>query len=79
MGATRNLATATPCVQPKGINEGYPEVEIFLNIIALVGILGGSAWITNWFVRTMYNRCRNCGSLNAKRRKQCRACNQVMS
>jgi uncharacterized OB-fold protein len=35
-----------------------------------------SAIITNWFARTMYNRCESCGTLNAKRRSQCRACEQ---
>jgi uncharacterized OB-fold protein len=39
------------------------------------GILIASAFITNWFARTMYNHCGNCGTLNAKRRAQCRSCN----
>jgi uncharacterized OB-fold protein len=41
----------------------------------MLGILIASALITNWFARTMYNRCAACGTLNARRRDHCRACN----
>jgi hypothetical protein len=48
--------------------------DTLLSILVLVGILGVSAFITHWFARTMYNRCGSCGTLNAKRRAQCRSC-----
>lgn len=49
-------------------------MEAALNILLVVLILGGSALITHWFTRFMYVRCRECGSLNAKRRTHCRVC-----
>jgi hypothetical protein len=48
--------------------------ETLQGILLVVGILVASALITNWFARTMYNRCTACGTLNAKRRTHCRAC-----
>jgi hypothetical protein len=48
--------------------------DTLLSILVLVGILGLSAFITNWFARKMYNRCTACGTLNAKRRTRCRSC-----
>ena len=48
--------------------------DTLVSLAVLVGILGLSALFTNWFARTMYNRCSSCGTLNAKRRSQCRAC-----
>lgn len=48
--------------------------EALLNAAVAVGILGGSFVVTQWFVRKMYYRCRRCGTLNAKRRSQCRQC-----
>jgi hypothetical protein len=50
--------------------------ELLLNLLVLVGILGLSAIITGWFARTMYVRCLACGTLNARRRAQCRSCEQ---
>ena len=48
--------------------------DTLLSIFVLFGILLVSALITNWFARTMYNRCASCGTLNARRRDACRAC-----
>ncbi len=48
--------------------------DVLLNLGVLVGILGVSAFITSWFARTMYIRCAACGTLNARRRVQCRSC-----
>jgi hypothetical protein len=50
--------------------------ELLLNLLVLVAILGLSAIITGWFARTMYIRCLGCGTLNARRRSQCRSCAQ---
>ena len=50
--------------------------DTLLSILVFVGILVVSAVITNWFARTMYNRCAACGTLNARRRSNCRACNE---
>jgi hypothetical protein len=48
--------------------------DTLLSLLLLAGILVVSALITNWFARTMYNRCTSCGTLNAKRRTHCRSC-----
>ena len=48
--------------------------ELLLNVVVFVGILGGAAVFTEWFTRRMYYRCRNCATINAKRRDQCRQC-----
>jgi rRNA maturation endonuclease Nob1 len=48
--------------------------DTLLSIAVLVCILAASAIITNWFAKAMYLRCTGCGTLNAKRRSQCRAC-----
>ena len=45
-----------------------------VNAAVLIGILGVSAFITSWFTRTMYIRCVACGTLNARRRTECRSC-----
>jgi uncharacterized OB-fold protein len=49
--------------------------DTLLSIAVMGGILVLSAVITNLFARKMYNRCIDCGTLNAKRRTHCRACN----
>ena len=50
--------------------------DTLLSIALLAAILLVSAFVTNWFARTMYKRCAACGTLNAKRRTHCRACQQ---
>ena len=52
--------------------------DTLLSIFVLFGILVFSAVVTNWFARTMYNRCASCGTLNAKRRANCRSCGAEM-
>jgi len=52
--------------------------ETILNAVLALAILGGAALITNWFARTMYLRCSACGTLNARRRTQCRSCQQLL-
>lgn len=51
-------------------------IETVLGFAVMAAILVVSAFITNWFARTMYNRCGHCGTLNARRRSRCRACEQ---
>ena len=53
--------------------------DTLLSILVLVVILVVSAVITNWFARTMYNRCAACGTLNARRRTHCRSCGNEIS
>jgi rRNA maturation endonuclease Nob1 len=48
--------------------------DTLLSLAVLVGILGMSALFTQWFARTMYNRCDACKTLNARRRDACRSC-----
>lgn len=52
--------------------------DIFLNVLMVVVILGLSAIITNVFARAMYIRCARCGTLNARRRVQCRECQESL-
>jgi hypothetical protein len=53
--------------------------DVLLNLVVLIGILGVSWIITTWFARAMYIRCQNCGTLNARRRSQCRSCQKEFS
>jgi hypothetical protein len=53
--------------------------DFLLNAVVLIGILGLSAFITSWFTRTMYIRCAACGTLNARRREECRSCKTRLS
>jgi hypothetical protein len=52
--------------------------DTLVSAAIFVAILGGSALITQWFARTMYRRCAACGTLNAKRRTHCRACQRAL-
>ena len=56
------------------LSPGFAWGETLLSVAVLVGILGLSAVITNWFARKMYVRCAQCGALNARRRTRCRVC-----
>ena len=51
-------------------------MDLLINAGLLVLILGSSALLTNAYTRRAYNRCSRCGSLNAKRRSECRTCGQ---
>ena len=53
--------------------------DTLLSILVLVGILVVSAFVTDWFARTMYNRCAACGTLNARRRAHCRSCGKEIT
>jgi hypothetical protein len=53
--------------------------DALLSIAVLGGILVISALITNWFARSMYNRCPDCATLNAKRRTNCRSCGKAVT
>lgn len=53
--------------------------DTFVSVVVLVLILALSAFITDWFARTMYKRCAACGALNAKRRERCRICDVPFS
>jgi rRNA maturation endonuclease Nob1 len=48
--------------------------DALLTIAVVVAVLVLPLIITNLFVRKMYYRCSGCGSLNAKRRTNCRVC-----
>jgi hypothetical protein len=52
--------------------------DTLVSLLVLVGILVVSALITEWFARTMYNRCAACRTLNARRRTHCRACGKQL-
>ena len=53
--------------------------ETILSILLVVGILVVCAVATNWFTNKMYNRCRACGCLNARRRDHCRECGEAIA
>ena len=50
--------------------------DTLVSVLVLAAILVVSALITDWFARTMYNRCAACGTLNARRRTNCRVCQE---
>jgi hypothetical protein len=52
--------------------------DFLLNVLVVVLILGSSALITNLFAKAMYLRCTACGTLNARRRQNCRNCEVVL-
>ena len=52
--------------------------DTLVSLLVLAGILVVSALITEWFARTMYNRCAACRTLNARRRTHCRACGKQL-
>ena len=53
-------------------------MKSFLDTLLTIGVLGGilivSFFITNAYAKAMYNKCSQCGILNAKRRTHCRQC-----
>jgi len=51
-------------------------VTTLLEIVLVVAILGGSALLTHLFARAMYVTCPKCRTLNARRRMNCRRCNE---
>ena len=52
--------------------------DTLVSLLVLAAILVVSAIITEWFARTMYNRCPACRTLNARRRTHCRACGRQL-
>ncbi len=54
-------------------------VESVLSAVLLAAILVASWFLTDRFARWMYRRCEQCGTLNAKRRLQCRNCSHPFS
>ena len=52
------------------------DVLTFVFFFAL--ILGSGVVATNIYCRLAYNRCPACGNLNAKRRGECRKCNETL-
>jgi hypothetical protein len=48
--------------------------DTLISLVVVIGILGAAAFFTEWFTRKMYYRCRQCATLNAKRRTHCRSC-----
>jgi len=49
-------------------------LESLQGLAIVAGILIASWIFTEWFTRKMYYRCRQCITLNAKRRTHCRNC-----
>ena len=49
-----------------------------LNLALAIAILGGAWVLTNLFARAMYIVCPGCLTLNARRRRHCRKCGQLM-
>lgn len=54
-----------------------------LDLLILAGffvlILASGVVATNLYCRLAYNTCESCGSLNARRRSQCRKCGADIS
>ncbi len=57
----------------------YVMIESIFSVILMAGILIASWFITSQFARWMYRRCQRCGTLNAKRRLECRNCSYLFS
>ena len=53
--------------------------DTLLTLVVLGGILILSAFLTNLFTRKMYYKCSECGNLNAKRRMNCRVCDNPLT
>lgn len=52
--------------------------DTLLAVLLVGGILVVSLIFTQLFARAMYLHCRSCGTLNARRRVQCRECGEVL-
>ena len=53
-------------------------IDALITIAVVGAVLLLPLLITNLFVRKMYYRCGSCGSLNAKRRINCRVCGEQL-
>ena len=51
--------------------------DFLINAALLIGILGASFFITNWYA-SAYITCANCKTMNARRRTNCRKCNSPL-
>ena len=49
-----------------------------LNVALAAAILGGAWLLTQLFARAMYIVCPACRTLNARRRKHCRKCGELI-
>ena len=49
-----------------------------LDFALAIAILGGAWVVTSLFARAMYIVCPACRALNARRRRHCRKCGQLM-
>jgi hypothetical protein len=52
--------------------------ETLLNVALAIAVLSGSALVTQLFARAMYVICPKCRTLNARRRSQCRKCDESL-
>lgn len=53
-------------------------LDLLLAAGLLILILGSSKLLTDAYVRRAYYQCASCGSLNAKRRTECRVCGEPL-
>jgi hypothetical protein len=60
------------------VNQFFTMSSTLQQILLVVGILGVSAVVTQFFARAMYITCSKCGTLNARRRIVCRNCGGVL-
>ena len=68
-GRTSGLAAARRCTC---------MVSTLLNLAVAAAILGGAWLLTHLFARAMYIACPACRTLNARRRKHCRKCGELI-
>ncbi|MND02296.1 hypothetical protein D3C83_216270 [compost metagenome] len=52
--------------------------DLLLNIALAAFVLGSGVVATQIYVRLAYFKCAGCGSLNAKRRSECRICGHAL-
>ena len=52
--------------------------DFLINAALLIAILGTAFFLTNWYARA-YITCRGCGTMNARRRTECRKCGKALA
>lgn len=73
------MTSSSPRLAFYGKGNIYLMIESIFSVILTAGILIASWFITSQFARWMYRRCQKCGTLNAKRRLECRNCSSLLS
>jgi rRNA maturation endonuclease Nob1 len=63
----------------EGAQADLTVMDLLLNIALATFVLGSGVVATQIYVKLAYFKCAGCGSLNAKRRSECRVCGHALS